>query len=139
METSHYARKMDAPNVSLRVASARSLLNVINKNFGSLPFCRRYLDRLGQEKYLLGVCPMLIFNLNDRNTDFAKLNNLVSSGIVEAYPPLCDVKGSYTAQFEHVSHIFLCSMTYYADWDPDYPPQTNREGGHQSRRRFLIT
>ncbi|KAK4695599.1 methionyl aminopeptidase, partial [Lecanoromycetidae sp. Uapishka_2] len=29
------------------------------------------------------------------------LNNLVSSGIVEAYPPLCDTKGSYTAQFEH--------------------------------------
>lgn len=32
-----------------------------------------------------------------------QLNNLVSSGIVEAYPPLCDIKGSYTAQFEHVS------------------------------------
>ncbi|MCJ1369498.1 Methionine aminopeptidase 2 [Loxospora ochrophaea] len=87
METSHYARRADAPNVSLRVSSARSLLNTITKNFGTLPFCRRYLDRLGQEKYLLG------------------LNNLVSSGIVEAYPPLCDVKGSYTAQFEHVNSI----------------------------------
>lgn len=83
METSHYAKKADAPNVALRVSSARSLLNTINKNFGTLPFCRRYLDRLGHEKYLLG------------------LNNLVSSGIVEAYPPLCDIKGSYTAQFEH--------------------------------------
>ncbi|KAL8938098.1 MAG: hypothetical protein Q9216_004071 [Gyalolechia sp. 2 TL-2023] len=83
METSHYAKKADAPNVPLRVSSARTLLNSISKNFGTLPFCRRYLDRLGHEKYLLG------------------LNNLVSSGIVEAYPPLCDVKGSYTAQFEH--------------------------------------
>ncbi|MCJ1468310.1 Methionine aminopeptidase 2 [Pseudocyphellaria aurata] len=83
METSHYARKADAPNVALRVSSARTLLNSITKNFGTLPFCRRYLDRLGHEKYLLG------------------LNNLVSSGIVESYPPLCDVKGSYTAQFEH--------------------------------------
>ncbi|MCJ1321913.1 Methionine aminopeptidase 2 [Xylographa vitiligo] len=83
LETSHYAKKPDAPNVSLRVSSARTLLNVINKNFGTLPFCRRYLDRLGQDKYLLG------------------LNNLVSSGIVEAYPPLVDIKGSYTAQFEH--------------------------------------
>jgi len=83
LETSHYAKKADAPNVSLRVTSARNLLNVINKNFGTLPFCRRYLDRLGQDKYLLG------------------LNNLVSSGIVEAYPPLVDIKGSYTAQFEH--------------------------------------
>ncbi|KAI4202194.1 MAG: hypothetical protein LQ350_002709 [Teloschistes chrysophthalmus] len=83
METSHYAKKADVVNVPLRVSSARTLLNSINKNFGTLPFCRRYLDRLGHEKYLLG------------------LNNLVSSGIVEAYPPLCDVKGSYTAQFEH--------------------------------------
>ena len=69
--------------MALRVSSARSLLNVINKNFGTLPFCRRYLDRLGQDKYLLG------------------LNNLVEAGIVEAYPPLCDIKGSYTAQLEH--------------------------------------
>ncbi|RKF55724.1 Methionine aminopeptidase 2 [Golovinomyces cichoracearum] len=83
-ETSHYAKIIDAPkNVALRIQSASKLLNVINKNFGTLPFCRRYLDRLGQEKYLLG------------------LNTLVSNGIVEAYPPLVDKKGSYTAQFEH--------------------------------------
>lgn len=31
-----------------------------------------------------------------------QLNNLVSAGIVQDYPPLCDVKGSYTAQYEHV-------------------------------------
>ncbi|EEP80723.1 hypothetical protein UREG_05565 [Uncinocarpus reesii 1704] len=83
MEVSHYARVPDAPNVPLRLSSAKNLLNVITKNFGTLPFCRRYLDRLGQDKYLLG------------------LNNLVSSGLVDAYPPLVDVKGSYTAQFEH--------------------------------------
>ncbi|KAK0720711.1 methionine aminopeptidase 2-like protein [Lasiosphaeris hirsuta] len=82
-EVSHYAKRGDAGKVDLRISSAKSLLNVINKNFGTLPFCRRYLDRLGQEKYLLG------------------LNNLVSNGIVEAYPPLVDKKGSYTAQFEH--------------------------------------
>lgn len=52
---SHYAKRRDAPKVDLRLTSAKSLLNVINKNFGTLPFCRRYLDRLGQEKYLLGV------------------------------------------------------------------------------------
>ncbi|KAG0632924.1 peptidase M24, structural domain-containing protein [Tuber brumale] len=83
LEVSHYARRIDAPNISLRLTSAKNILNVINKNFGTLPFCRRYLDRLGQDKYLLG------------------LNNLVTSGIVEAYPPLCDIKGSYTAQYEH--------------------------------------
>ncbi|KAF1970478.1 methionine aminopeptidase 2-like protein [Bimuria novae-zelandiae CBS 107.79] len=84
METSHYAKRDDAPlRPSLRVSSAKTLLASITKNFGTLPFCRRYLDRLGHEKYLLG------------------LNNLVSAGIVEAYPPLCDIKGSYTAQSEH--------------------------------------
>ncbi|EFZ01875.1 Methionine aminopeptidase 2-1 [Metarhizium brunneum] len=83
MEVSHYAKNADVQHVDLRLSSAKTLLNVINKNFGTLPFCRRYLDRLGQDKYLLG------------------LNSLVNSGIVEAYPPLCDKKGSYTAQFEH--------------------------------------
>ncbi|KAH8171417.1 metallopeptidase family m24 domain-containing protein [Sarocladium implicatum] len=83
LECSHYAKVGDAHHADLRLSSAKSLLNVINKNFGTLPFCRRFLDRLGQEKYLLG------------------LNSLVNNGIVEAYPPLVDKKGSYTAQFEH--------------------------------------
>ncbi|RYP65620.1 hypothetical protein DL771_008228 [Monosporascus sp. 5C6A] len=82
-EVSHYALRSDAPKVDLRLSSAKSLLNVIKKNFHTIPFCRRYLDRIGQEKYLLG------------------LNNLVQAGIVEDYPPLVDKKGSYTAQFEH--------------------------------------
>ena len=54
-EISHYALRSDAPKVDLRISSAKSLLNVIKKNFGTIPFCRRYLDRIGQEKYLLGV------------------------------------------------------------------------------------
>jgi methionyl aminopeptidase len=55
MEVSHYAKNTDVQHVDLRLSSAKALLNVINKNFGTLPFCRRYLDRLGQDKYLLGV------------------------------------------------------------------------------------
>ncbi|KAL7935927.1 peptidase M24, structural domain-containing protein [Trichoderma chlorosporum] len=82
-DVSHYALRADAPKAELRLSSAKSLLNVIKKNFGTIPFCRRYLDRIGQEKYLLG------------------LNTLVKSGIIEDYPPLLDKKGSYTAQFEH--------------------------------------
>ncbi|KAF5312452.1 hypothetical protein D9619_002629 [Psilocybe cf. subviscida] len=82
-ECSHYARKVDAPHVPLRLTSAKSLLSSINKNFGTLPFCRRYLDRAGESKYLLA------------------LNHLVQQGIVQDYPPLCDQRGSMTAQFEH--------------------------------------
>lgn len=54
-EVSHYSRIKDAPKVDLRLSSAKSLLKVIDKNFGTLPFCRRYIDRLGVDKYLLGV------------------------------------------------------------------------------------
>ena len=108
MDTSHYAKKADAPKVPLRVQSAKGLLRSIEKNFGTLPFCRRYLDRLGHEKYLLGVSRTLVSFSSIRLLQYElnvclQLNNLVQSGIVEDYPPLCDVKGSYTAQFEHVS------------------------------------
>ncbi|ORY92259.1 peptidase M24, structural domain-containing protein [Syncephalastrum racemosum] len=82
-ECSHYARAYDVGFVPLRLPRAKSLLATINKHFGTLPFCRRYLDRIGEDKYLLG------------------LRNLVTNGVVTAYPPLCDTKGSYTAQLEH--------------------------------------
>jgi len=82
-DCSHYALNVDAPHPTLRLTSAKSLLKTINKNFGTLPFCRRYLDRIGESKYLLA------------------LNNLVSQGIVQDYPPLCDQRGAMTAQFEH--------------------------------------
>lgn len=83
-DCSHYAKIFDSPsNPPLKLTSARSLLKSINKNFGTLPFCRRYLDRIGESKYLLA------------------LNHLVTQGVVQDYPPLCDVRGSMTAQFEH--------------------------------------
>ncbi|KAJ1660625.1 Methionine aminopeptidase 2, partial [Coemansia sp. RSA 25] len=77
---SHYAKTADGQP---RLPSAKKLLHSITKNFGTLPFCRRYLDRAGESHYYLG------------------LRHLVDAGIVTAYPPLCDVKGSYTAQSEH--------------------------------------
>ena len=66
-----------------RLAKSKQLLGVINQNFGTLAFCRRWLDRLDQTKYLMA------------------LKDLCDKGIVDPYPPLCDVKGCYTAQFEH--------------------------------------
>lgn len=30
------------------------------------------------------------------------MNNLVSQGVIDVYPPLMDIEGSYSAQFEHV-------------------------------------
>ena len=101
-ETSHYARMADAPHRPLRLASAKKLLNTINREFGTLPFCRRYLDRLGEQNYLLGVC-LSCFSVIATEADFLyiQLRDLVKEGIVQAYPPLSDVKGCMTAQFEH--------------------------------------
>ncbi|KAI1623296.1 methionine aminopeptidase 2-like protein [Exophiala viscosa] len=79
-----YGLSHDAPKqVTLPLVSANRLYKTIKKNFGTLVFCHRYLARLGLERYLAG------------------LNCLERNGIVESYQPLADVKGSYSAQFEH--------------------------------------
>ncbi|KAL9948227.1 Methionine aminopeptidase 2 [Verticillium nonalfalfae] len=79
-----YGLQSNAPLAGqLPLASAKRLHKTIRENFGTIVFCRRYLDRLGQEKYLAGM------------------NCLVSNGIVESYAPLRDIEGSYSAQFEH--------------------------------------
>ncbi|CAM0909562.1 unnamed protein product [Alopecurus aequalis] len=83
LECSHYMKNFDVGHVPLRVAKAKQLLGTINNNFGTLAFCRRYLDRIGETKYLMA------------------LKNLCDVGIIQPYPPLCDVKGSYVSQFEH--------------------------------------
>uniref|UniRef100_A0A2R5LC31 Methionine aminopeptidase 2 n=2 Tax=Ornithodoros turicata TaxID=34597 RepID=A0A2R5LC31_9ACAR len=83
MDVSHYMKNFDAGRVPLRLPRSKQLLNIINQNFGTLAFCKRWLDRLGQSKYLMA------------------LKDLCDKGIVDAYPPLCDIKGCYTAQFEH--------------------------------------
>jgi len=85
METSHYMKNFDLANshVNIRLPRAKRLLHIITENFGTLAFCRRWIDRLGETKYLMA------------------LKNLCDTGVVDPYPPLCDIRGCYTAQFEH--------------------------------------
>ncbi|KAL5279295.1 METAP2 family protein [Megaselia abdita] len=83
MDCSHYMKQFDTPFVPLRLQSSKQLLGTINKNFGTLAFCKRWLDRAGATKYQMA------------------LKDLCDKGVVEAYPPLCDIKGCYTAQYEH--------------------------------------
>ncbi|KAI7839261.1 hypothetical protein COHA_006959 [Chlorella ohadii] len=87
LEVSHYMKNFDVGHVPLRLPRAKALLATIDRHFGTLAFCRRYLDRLGEEKYLMA------------------LKNLCDAGIVDPYPPLCDVKGCYTAQYEHTLYL----------------------------------
>ncbi len=84
LECSHYMKNFNAPaRPNLRNPQAKHVLSVIDKHFGTLAFCRRYLDRIGEKRYMPG------------------LRALVDSGIVHECPPLCDQKGSYVAQLEH--------------------------------------
>ncbi|PVH73754.1 methionine aminopeptidase 2 [Cadophora sp. DSE1049] len=78
-----YGRSENISGANLRLASAKSLLKTIDANFGTIVFNRRYLERLGVKSYHLGM------------------RHLIDQGIIEQYGQLADVKGSYTAQFEH--------------------------------------
>ncbi|KAJ3054711.1 Methionine aminopeptidase 2B [Rhizophlyctis rosea] len=82
-ECSHFARNPDVQFAPLRLPRAKQLLHTIEKNFGTLAWCPRYLERIGEERYLMA------------------LTNLVNAGLVNDYPPLADIKGSYTSQWEH--------------------------------------
>uniref|UniRef100_A0A7R9ZTZ3 Peptidase M24 domain-containing protein n=1 Tax=Pseudo-nitzschia arenysensis TaxID=697910 RepID=A0A7R9ZTZ3_9STRA len=95
MECSHYMKNFHAPHVPLRMQSSKRLLAHINKTFGTLAFCRRWLERDdGGSATVNGQ--------NGKQTKYmGALKNLCDVGIVQAYPPLCDVKGCYTAQYEH--------------------------------------
>ncbi len=61
----------------------KQLLSLIEQNFSTLAFCRRWIDDLGFQNHLIN------------------LNELVQREIVEEYPPLVDIKKSFVAQYEH--------------------------------------
>jgi methionine aminopeptidase type II len=82
-ECSHYMKVWDAQPQQIRSPKAYQFLKVIEKEFSTLAWCRRWMDDRGQKNYLLS------------------LKQLCDIDVVRAYPPLCDIKGSYTAQFEH--------------------------------------
>lgn len=67
----------------LGTQKARQLAGLLKRNFGTLAWCRRWVDRLGETRYL------------------GALKQLVDCGWVCDYPPLSDIKGCYTAQLEH--------------------------------------
>jgi len=83
LDCSHYMKIFDAPHIPLRVKSSKALLHAIEQNFGTLAFCRRWLDDAGQTRHLMA------------------LKNLVDNDLVQPYPPLCDARGSYVTQMEH--------------------------------------
>lgn len=76
-------KEFEEKRAPLRYPASKKLLSLINNNFGTLAWCKRWVEDLGETKYYLG------------------LKELVDAGIVCEYPPLCDISGSYVAQYEH--------------------------------------
>jgi len=84
-ECSHYMKVFDRAQEfrPLRTKGAKDLLRHIDTHHGTLAFARRWLDDNGATGHMAG------------------LRELTDAGIVSKHPPLVDIKGSYTAQFEH--------------------------------------
>jgi len=82
-ECSHFMRDWDVDRVTLRDTKAKKLLGFISKRFDTLAFCRRWLAEEYDPKHLMA------------------LKRLCDSGVIREYPPLCDIPGCYTAQYEH--------------------------------------
>ena len=81
---SHFMKSPDVfNNVKIKSGESKSLFKFIDEHFSTMAFCPRWLEESG------------IPNI-EKN-----LKYLCSHDLVEPYPPLADVEGSFTSQFEH--------------------------------------
>ena len=95
LECSHYMKNFEAVHVPLKLDKSKKLLAHINKTFGTLAFCRKWLERDDGGSFAVN-------GLEGKQQQYiGALKNLCDVGIIQQYPPLVDVKGSYTAQYEH--------------------------------------
>lgn len=83
VDCSHYMKAFDTKHKPIKNTRSKFLLKIIEDNFSTLAFCRRWIDDMQFEKH------------------YSALKPLVDSEAVVAYPPLVDIPGSYVAQFEH--------------------------------------
>ena len=90
-------KNWDAGHVPLRMPSSKKLLAHINKTFGTLAFCRRWLDRPDGGSASVHGCA----GAGKQERYMGALKNLCDVGLVTACPPLADVRGCFTAQYEH--------------------------------------
>ena len=83
-EWSHFMKDPFAfNNTKIRDGQAKALFKLIDKNFTTLAFCPRWIEEKGFQNYN------------------RPLKYLCEYDLVNPYPPLADIEGSYVAQFEH--------------------------------------
>ena len=81
---SHFMKSPEAfNNVKIKASQPKALFKYIDEHFSTMAFCPRWLEESG-------------FTGIDKS-----LKYLCDKNIVEPYPPLADVEGSFTSQFEH--------------------------------------
>lgn len=100
-DCSHYMKNFHIHSNNIHVPltnnSHKKLLNHINKTFSTLPFCKRWLNRVDGGSFFVNNTAGRIENINQN------IKALTNAGIIDAYPPLVDTygEGCYVAQFEH--------------------------------------
>jgi len=82
--TSHYMKNEEHQFVDLKMKNYKKMLNYINKEYQTLPFCDKWIATNSDNKN-----PQII------------LNKLSQLNIIKKYPPLYDVDNSYVSQYEH--------------------------------------
>ena len=86
-ETKNWSHYMKDPfafnNTKIKPEQPRALFKFIDKHFTTLAFCPRWIEEKGFTNYS------------------HPLKYLCDYGMVNPYPPLSDIEGSYVAQFEH--------------------------------------
>lgn len=70
--------KTESPVSPVRHDSSKRLLASIDKNFGTLPWCKRYLDRTGEKGYALAVSFFSARLLLSRTKELTRLVGLCS-------------------------------------------------------------
>ena len=99
---SHFMKSPDAfNNVKIKAGQPKALFKYIDEHFSTMAFCPRWLEESGYT----GI---------DKS-----LKYLCDHNLVEPYPPLADVEGCYTSQFEH-SFMLKPTCKEIFSMDDDY-------------------
>jgi methionyl aminopeptidase len=92
--TSHFMLRAKVP--PMKKGPQQDLVDCLRKNFKTMAFCQRYLEKAGQSNYT------------------TVLNQLIKGKVVEPYPPLADIKGSWVSQHEHTFGIFESGIEVFS-------------------------
>ena len=99
---SHFMKNPDIfNNVKIKAGQPKALFKYIDEHFSTMAFCPRWLEESGYT----GI---------DKS-----LKYLCDHNLVEPYPPLADIEGCYTSQFEH-SFMLKPTCKEIFSMDDDY-------------------